>query len=58
MNGMTTGLQDEKKFAGHQGEPGNPEAILLKNNGLFFEIQFDGNHPVGKLCIEYRGFTN
>lgn len=46
-NGTTTGLQDEAKFLGYQGTQENPSAILLKNNGLHFEIQIDRNHPIG-----------
>lgn len=46
-NGTTTGLQDEAKFVGYQGTQENPSAILLKNNGLHFEIQIDRNHPIG-----------
>ncbi|MEH6987729.1 malate synthase G [Cytobacillus firmus] len=47
-NGETAKLKEESKFAGYQGEPGQPSAVLLKNNGLYFEIQFDRSHPIGK----------
>jgi malate synthase len=47
-NGETTGLQDVSKLAGFEGQPENPFGILLKNNGLHFEIQIDRNHPIGK----------
>ncbi|OIK14462.1 malate synthase G [Bacillus sp. MUM 116] len=47
-NGIKTGLKNEAKFVGYQGEQENPSAILLKNNGLHFEIQIDRNHPIGK----------
>lgn len=47
-NGTTTGLEDDSKLAGYQGKPEGPSAILLKNNGLYFEIQIDRNHPIGK----------
>jgi len=47
-NGETTGLVDSSKFVGYQGQPDNPSAILLKNNGLHFEIQIDRDHPIGK----------
>ncbi|BDG43153.1 Malate synthase G [Parageobacillus caldoxylosilyticus] len=46
--GSTTTLEEEEKFVGFQGNPENPSAILLKNNGLHIEIQIDRNHPVGK----------
>ncbi|WP_077328457.1 malate synthase G [Virgibacillus siamensis] len=47
-SGETTGLKDTSKFAGYQGETKNPNAVLLKNNGLHIEIQIDHNHPIGK----------
>ncbi|WP_282171946.1 malate synthase G [Cytobacillus firmus] len=47
-NGETAKLKEEAKFAGYQGEPNQPSAVLLKNNGLYFEIQFDRSHPIGK----------
>lgn len=46
--GKTTGLKEEEKFAGYQGNPEEPAAVLLKNNRLHFEIQIDPNHPIGK----------
>ncbi|MBS2770577.1 malate synthase G [Anoxybacillus rupiensis] len=47
-DGKTTTLQDEEKWVGYQGDPEEPSAILLKNNGLHIEIQIDRHHPVGK----------
>ena len=47
-NGETTSLQDESKLVGYQGETHEPSAVLLKNNGLHFEIQIDRNNPIGK----------
>ncbi|WP_404322270.1 malate synthase G [Cytobacillus firmus] len=47
-NGETVKLKEEAKFTGYQGEQNQPSAVLLKNNGLYFEIQFDRSHPIGK----------
>ncbi|MFC3883611.1 malate synthase G [Bacillus songklensis] len=47
-SGKTTGLKDDAKLAGYQGEPEDPTAVLLKNNGLHFEIQIDRQHTIGK----------
>ncbi len=46
-DGTKTGLIDTAKLVGYRGESTNPEAILLRNNGLTFEIQIDRNHPIG-----------
>jgi malate synthase len=46
-NGKTAVLEDESKFAGYQGEAGSPSSVLLKNNRLHIDIQFDGEHPIG-----------
>jgi malate synthase len=48
-NGQTTGLKDATKLIAFQGKPEDPTAILLKNNGLHFEIQIDRNHPIGSM---------
>jgi len=46
-NGATT-LKEPGKFVGFQGDAKAPKAVLLKNHGLHFEIQFDTSHPIGK----------
>ncbi|MBN4667123.1 malate synthase G [Pandoraea nosoerga] len=46
--GGQTGLATPAQFIGHQGDAASPAAVLLKHNGLHFEIQFDANHPIGK----------
>ncbi|MEL3973198.1 malate synthase G [Rossellomorea oryzaecorticis] len=46
-NGKSAGLAEESKFAGYKGDASNPSAVLLKNNRLHIEIQFDGKHPIG-----------
>ncbi|WP_416397525.1 malate synthase G [Allohahella sp. A8] len=47
-SGDETTLKTADKFAGYQGAAGQPDAVLLQNNGLRFEIQFDASHPVGQ----------
>ncbi|WP_417661645.1 malate synthase G [Pseudomonas sp.] len=45
--GSNTGLQDDTQLMGFQGDANAPIAVLLKHNGLHFEIQIDANTPVG-----------
>ncbi|MFH5182464.1 malate synthase G [Paenibacillus sp. TAB 01] len=47
-DGKTAGLQESSKFAGYRGAADAPTALLLKNNGLHFEIQIDRGHAIGK----------
>jgi len=47
-NGSTTGLQNPAQLAGYQGEAGTPKAVLIKHNGLHFEIQIDPTSPIGQ----------
>ena len=49
QNGKTAGLQEQSQLKGYKGEPANPSAVLLKNNGLHFEIQIDRNYLIGKI---------
>ncbi|MEH6344462.1 MAG: malate synthase G [Bermanella sp.] len=46
-DGSTTGLKDASKFTGYQGDASAPTGILLTNNGLGFELQFDASNPIG-----------
>jgi malate synthase len=47
-NGGQTGLADPAQFAGYNGEPAAPTAVLLKHNGLHIELLIDRSHPIGK----------
>ena len=42
-----TVLSATSKFIGFTGDQSSPTAILLQNNGLHVEIQFDRQHPIG-----------
>lgn len=44
----TTGLSDETKLVGFNGQSDTLEAVLFKNNELHIEIQIDREHPIGK----------
>ncbi|MEC2073886.1 malate synthase G [Alkalihalophilus marmarensis] len=47
-NGVTSELKESSQFVGYQGAAEDPSTLLLKNNGLHFEIQIDREHPIGK----------
>ncbi|MDF2963436.1 MAG: malate synthase [Paenibacillus sp.] len=47
-DGTATGLKAASKLAGYVGQPESPSVLLLKNNGLHFEIQIDRDHPIGQ----------
>ncbi|WP_349572935.1 malate synthase G [Azotobacter salinestris] len=47
-NGSTTGLQNPAQLVGFQGEAAAPKAVLLKHNGIHFEIQIDPQSPIGQ----------
>ncbi|MFT4907295.1 MAG: malate synthase [Oleispira sp.] len=46
-DGSKTGLQDADKLQGFVGDAAAPTGILLQNNGLRFELQFDATSPIG-----------
>ncbi|WP_296131806.1 malate synthase G [Pseudomonas sp. Ga0074129] len=47
-NASRTGLKNTAQFIAFQGDAAAPTAVLLKHNGLHFEIQIDTNTPVGQ----------
>lgn len=47
-DGRTVGLADQGQFAGYNGSPADPVSVLLRNNGLHMELQFDRTDLVGK----------
>ena len=46
--GASTGLRDTAQLIGYHGTAAAPTAVLLKHNGLHFEIQVDAASPVGQ----------
>ena len=46
--GSNSGLRNDAQLIGFHGDAAAPTAILLKNNGLHFEIQVDASTPVGQ----------
>ncbi|MBA4504250.1 malate synthase G [Corynebacterium sanguinis] len=48
VDGREVALAAPEVYVGFQGDVENPEAIVLRNNGLHILIQIDPEHPVGK----------
>ncbi|MCT1426169.1 malate synthase G [Corynebacterium sanguinis] len=48
VDGRAVALAAPEVYVGFQGDVENPEAIVLRNNGLHILIQIDSEHPVGK----------
>ncbi len=46
--GSNSGLQDDAQLIGYHGDAAAPTAVLLKHNGLHFEIQIDASSPIGQ----------
>ncbi len=47
-SGQQTKFKKPQQFVAYNGEASTPSCLLLKNNGLHIEIQFDPHGPVGK----------
>ncbi|MBK8327626.1 MAG: malate synthase G [Moraxellaceae bacterium] len=47
-DGSKVGLASPEKLAAYAGNINAPTSILLKNNNLHIDIQFDANSPVGQ----------
>jgi malate synthase len=47
-DGSKVGLASPEKLAAYAGDINAPTSILLKNNNLHIDIQFDANSPVGQ----------
>jgi len=47
-NGRSTSLKNSAQLLGFQGEASAPIAVLLKHNGIHFEIQIDPSSPIGQ----------
>ncbi len=46
-DGSKTGLKDEAKFIGYQGNAAAPKSVLLKNNGIHIDIIVNKSTPIG-----------
>ena len=46
-DGSKTGLKDEAKFIGYQGDAAAPKSVLLKNNGIHIDIIINKATPIG-----------
>lgn len=47
VNGAAVALKEPSKFVGYRGDAAAPEAVLLVNNGMHFEIQIDATSQIG-----------
>lgn len=47
IDGEEHHLREPEVYVGYAGDKANPESILLRNNGLYIDIQIDPESPVG-----------
>ena len=50
-NGAVTNLADPNQFVGFDAGEGELCSLLLSNNGLHIELQFDANDPIGAASV-------
>ena len=43
-----TALANPAAFAGYRGEAADPTSVLLRNNGLYIDIEIDPSSPIGQ----------
>ncbi|WP_163529286.1 malate synthase G [Halobacillus ihumii] len=47
-SGKTVALKEHDQLTGYTGQPQEPDVLLIKNNGIHFEIQIDRDDSIGK----------
>ena len=48
VSGRSFGLRDRDQYCGYQGDDSDPDAIVLKNNGLHILVRIDADDTVGR----------
>ncbi len=55
-DGTVSGLLRPERFAGYAGDPGSPDAILLRKHGLGCELRFAPDGPIGR--VDHAGIDD